>query len=232
MSLAASLNPNLKRKITTINYQFPEGSGNNSFGIPIFIPTKPCHIISFKTKLFLRTNMELNFDNTDPDNPSYFFGGNSCLFVIYRKHYPTESVILPSVINGTDMWTRNEEDLIDYGWMKVDTPAPVTPMEQTVSATGTVVSTGVIVGPILAPTGTGDVGPLDVDLNSEIEFSFNVKTPLCGGTTVDHYNAGGCLNLQLQGTGDSIQIVGIHSAIDDVNTGVLISGTVEVMIQY
>jgi len=234
MSLASSLYPNLRRKITTVNYIFPEGAANNAFELSIFIPTKPCKLVSFKTKLFLRSDMVLNYDHIIPAEPTNYFGGNSCAFVIYRKHTATELPVIPNILDGSEYWTRNEEDLIDYGWMKVDSPGLVTPITQTVNANGTIETAGInaIEGLIAAPTGVGDIGPLDVDLNMGMDFTFTMKTYSGGGTTIDRYNSSGCLDIQLQGTGDRIVLVGVHNAFDDVCTGVIMSGTIEVMIEY
>lgn len=236
MSLATTLFPKRLKKITNINLLTvdPSIGSPTYFLTDIFIPQKPCTVLSFRTKLLLENLMSANYDNSDPDNPTIWNQGIKVAFVVYRGNSITQDPIrFPDAsTNGGNFWTSNEEDLIDYGWMKIETSNPYNLPTITSSYSGTITTTGTIIGPIAAPTGTGDIGPLTNNWNSNFSLDGVQSTFYVGGTTVDHYNNSGNLNIDMTGKGDYIRFVGIYPLFDHVNMGGTMKGTIELLIEY
>jgi len=236
MSYPSTIYPNRRLKIVTINLltDDPVINPNTYWFDVVFQPNKPCKILHIKTHLFLCNNMEINYDNRDPLNPTIFNGGNKVSFAIYRGHnLSADTILFPDVTQLADFWPHNpENDLLDYGWLKVDkSPEWVTPTK-TITIDGHLALDATIEGPILAPGGDGDIGPLVVDGTLNSALTFDLPFPQAGGTTVTDHKKFGYLNIQMTGRDDYIAFVGLYNFLDDVNTGGNLSGTIEFLIEY
>lgn len=235
MSLATTLYPSRRRIITSIQFNTVDPLVSTiPWATNVFIPDKPCKILSFRIKLHLFTLMRTNYDHRATTTYPKWTQGVHCYFQVYRGRYLTEPLLFPNPLNGQQWFLSPEDDLIDHGLLRVDTPANNQPPKQTINATGTLsVIGGAIVGPIVAPAGTGTVGPLSLDFEGAIDLNFDVQFPEFGGTTVDKYYNSGSLNIDMNGTGDFIQFTSNYFPIlNDVNAGGRLEGTVELLIQY
>jgi len=236
MSYPSTIYPNRRLKIVTLNLLTDDPIINpNTFWFDvIYQPNKPCRIVHIKTHLVLSNNMEINYDNSDPLNPTIFNGGNTIAFAIYRgRDLTTDNIFLPRVSNLDDFWPyAPENDLLDYGWMKVDKPPEwVTPIK-TVDIDGYLGLTATIFGPITATGGVGTVGPLDVDGTLSSALTFDIPIPQAGGTTVLEHKKFGYINIQMTGRDDYIAFSGRYAYFDNVNTGGNLSGTIELLIEF
>lgn len=235
MSLASTLSPTRRRVITNINFILLDPILNPSitYTKTLFIPKKPCTVLSYKTKLLLRSDMSINYDNRVAPFTNWF-AGNITAFGISKYDTFDDPIIFPNTLDTESFWEPPSDYLIDYGYLKVDSPTLVNPFISNGSLTINDLSlTGTIEGPIVAPAGTGDVGPLVWDLpTSLVEAELVMPMAGGGGTTVDKYNSSGPLNLTMTGNDDRIIMSGRYIGVDNVQSGCILTGTIEFLIEY
>lgn len=195
----------------------------------LFEANKPCTLKWLRYDLIWADNPLINYDNRGTTPTSWWYG-NDLIFQIYRQQPPTTNPIFPSRLNQTITFGHPMDHLI---CVRVGTvhksPAPPTIFSFAQSIT---LPDGIIDGPIVAPAGTGDVGPLALAWDTAASTVFETTNTECGGTTVYNFrDTEKHLNIHFD-KDDLLRLTGVYNFLDDVNTGQVFFGTIEFIIEF